>query len=166
MISKIFTLLFSKTKITVFYLDNCREDICDPNAILKPGSYIQSKNGLFRFVLNQTGKLEIWCKDRIIWSKNADIADVDFLYFDKNSKMILIGKDNSTEWIMSMFTRGTKHGILLMQNDGNLVVYDECDNIYWQSRSYGKCGAVSGIYFSYIKYPRSRLLVCRKASQI
>ena len=109
---------------------------------------------MFRLTLNQTGKLEVWCKGRTIWSKNAEIADVDFLYFDKNSKMILIGKDNRTEWVTPVFIRGTKHDILLMQNDGNLVVQDECSNTLWQSRSYGKCGAVSGICFSYIQQPQ------------
>ena len=136
---------------TVFLLENCREDICDPNAILKPGSYIQSKNGLFRLILNQTGKLEVLCKGQTIWSRKTRKADVDFLYFDKNSKMILIGKDNRTEWITSMYIRDTKHGILMMQNDGNLAVHDECDNTLWESGSYGKCGAVSGICFSYIQ---------------
>ena len=41
---------------------------------------------------------------------------------------------------------------MLLQNNGNLVVYNKCGNRLWESRTRGKCDNISGIYisFSYI----------------
>ena len=32
----------------------------------------------------------------------------------------------------------------ILQDDGNLVVYDECGKILWESKTSGKCDAIPG----------------------
>ena len=117
---------------------------------MKSGNYIQSENGLFKLTLKENGKLEISCKGKKIWFLSTLIAAIDFLYFNINGKIIIIGKDNITAWITPVFTRNTRNRLLLMQNDGNLVVQDQCGRTLWESRSYGICGTVSGIHLLYI----------------
>ena len=117
---------------------------------MKSESYIQSENGLFKLTVKENGKLEISCKGKKIWSLSTLVAATDFLYFNINGKIIIIGKDNITKWIRPVFTRNTRNGLLLMQNDGNLVVHDHCGRTLWESRSYGKCSTVSGIDLLYI----------------
>ena len=75
-----------------------------------------------------------------IWSLSTLIAATDFLYFNINDKIIIIiGKDNTTKWITPVFTQNTRNGLLLMQNDGNLVVHDHC------GRTFGNLEAVENV---------------------
>ena len=107
---------------------------------------MQSRNGVYRLVLNDTGNLEIWCKREQIWTANTDDDYIESLIFDNDGKISLLGKDNSSRWQMKLLSRNSKPHLMLLQNNGNLVVYNECGNRLWESRTRGKCDNISGIY--------------------
>ena len=119
---------------------------------MKVRKNLQSRNGVYRLVLNDTGNLEIWCKREKIWTTNTDDDYIESLIFDNDGKISLLGKDNSSRWQMKLLSRNSKPHLMLLQNNGNLVVYNECGNRLWESRTRGKCDNISGIYisFSYI----------------
>ena len=89
---------------------------------MKKGSYIQSENGIYKFTLNETGKLEIWCKNEKIWWTNTSSDDnLDAMYFDENGTFYLRGKDQKVLWRTENESKGVKLELLLLQNDGNLA---------------------------------------------
>ena len=131
------------------FLENCQGDRCTTNGILRKQKNLHSQNGVYRLVLNDTGNLEIWCKRKKIWTTNTDDYYVDSLIFDNDGKICLLGKDNSSRWKSRILSRKSKPDLMLLQNDGNLVVYDKCGNTIWESKTKGKCGTIPGIYIFY-----------------
>ena len=113
---------------------------------MKVQKNLQSRNGVYRLVLNDTGNLEIWCKREKIWTTNTDDDYIESLIFDNDGKISLLGKDNSSRWQMKLSSTNSKPHLMLLQNNGNLVVYNKCGNRLWESRTRGKCDNISGIY--------------------
>ena len=126
------------------FLENCKRDRCTTNGILKIGNMLQSQNGIYRLVLNQTGNLEIWCKREKLWTTNTNDNYVESLIFNSDGKIHLLGKDNSSRWQTSVSSNNSH--LMLLQNDGNLAVYNECGNRFWNSNTSGKCETIPGIY--------------------
>ena len=71
---------------------------------------------------------------------------MDSLIFHSDGKIYLLGKDNSIRWRLKIQSRNSKGHLMLLQNDGNLVVYNDCGNSIWESKTRGKCDTVPGIY--------------------
>ena len=129
-----------------FILDKCQGNKCTPTGILKRGKYIESKNKNQRLILSSEGNLEIYCGRKIVWSKGNKSAY--YLYFHKNGTLVLYGKSNNQIWKASnIWNRKSTPDVLFMQDDGNLVLYDECGKPYWESNTYDKCGADLGLMF-------------------
>ena len=87
----------------------------------------------------------------MIWSTYTDDKYMDSLYLDNNG-IYLLGKDGSYRTNITLNkTGGTKQksDILLMQNDGNLVIYDECGRVAWESLTDTKCAKRSGMWHSF-----------------
>ena len=74
--------------------DNCKNDRCIHNGILKKGNFIQSESRNSKFLLSKTGNLEIWCDSEINCSTYADDNYINFLYFGDNG-IYPLGKDGS-----------------------------------------------------------------------
>ena len=135
------------TLYPVFVLENCKGNTCNRNGILRKGQHLQSANGISKLILNKTGELELWCKDKKIWSPNKADDYVDFLYFNVNGTIYINGKDNSSRWDPRFGYKGNvKAKLLLLRNDSNLVAYDECKNIVWESWTYDKCEKMEGMH--------------------
>ena len=113
---------------------------------MKIREVLQSQNGVYRLVLNDTGNLEIWCKREKLWTTNTDDNYVNSLVFNNDGKIYHLGKDNSSRWQSKLSSTNSKPHLMLLQNDGNLVVYNECGNKLWESRARGKCDTIPGIY--------------------
>ena len=113
---------------------------------MKIGSYIESENGIYKFTLNETGKLEIWCKTEKIWWTNTSDDNLDAMYFDNNGTLYLRGKDEKVLWRAGNESIGVKLELLLLQNDGNLAGYDKCGNRVWSTGTSSKCLIKPGIY--------------------
>ena len=123
--------------------DNCKNDRCIHNGILKKGNFIQSESRNSKFLLSKTGNLEIWCDSEINCSTYADDNYINFLYFGDNG-IYPLGKDGSIRVNDTFNNLKWKADWLLMQNDGNLVIYDDCGERIWHSMTDGKCVRKSG----------------------
>ena len=106
-------------------------------------NFIQSESGSSKFVLNKTGNLEIWCINKMIWSTFSDDTYIHLLYFGDNG-IYPLGKDGSIRINGTLNNFKQKANLLLMHNDGSLVIYDDCGGIIWQSMTEGKCEKNSG----------------------
>ena len=142
--------LFKSEIHSCLFLENCQGDRCFKNGILKVRKNLQSWNGVYRLILNDTGNLEIWCKREKIWTTNTDDDYIESLIFDNDGKISLLGKDNSSRWQMKLLSRNSKPHLMLLQNNGNLVVYNKCGNRLWESRARGKCDNIPGIYMFFL----------------
>ena len=121
------------------------------NGILKIGKSLQSQNGDSSLNLTGTGNLKIWCKNKKLWTTNTNDDYVDFLIFKDDGKIYLLAKDNHIRLEIGLSFRNSIPQFMLIQNDGNLVIYDECGNRKWESRTGGLCSGTPGIYMFFIK---------------
>ena len=134
------------------FLENCRKDKCVPNAILRKGKYLQSRNQKYQFHLRKNGNLVLTCGGRPIWTSLTVNDTVDFLHFnEEGTSLILHGKDNSTIWSTYSSGRGKE---LVLQDDGKLVLYTFCNKSIWEKGNNKKCqtGLVQSIYFRIYHY--------------
>ena len=140
--------MFQKLLSLSSFLENCNKDKCFVNGILKIGKSLQSQNGDSRLILTYTGNLEIWCKKEKLWTTNTNDHYVDSLIFKDDGKIYLLAKDNHSRLEIGTSLTKSRPALMLMQNDGNLVIYDECGNRHWESRTGKLCSGTPGIYFS------------------
>ena len=85
-----------------------------------------------------------------LWTTNTNDHYVNSLYFKNNGNIYLLGKDNNTRWSTEINLANSKPYMMLIQDNGNLAVFDKCGKIHWESRTTGQCSGTPGIYF-YIK---------------
>ena len=135
---------------TYLFLENCRRDRCNENGILKFGRSLLSQNGTSKLLLTSAGNLEVWCKMERLWTTNTNDHYVNSLYFKNDGNIYLLGKDNNTRWSTEINLANSKPYMMLIQDNGNLAVFDKCGKIYWESGTTGQCSGTPGIYF-YIK---------------
>ena len=115
---------------------------------MKIGKSLQSQNGDSRLILTYTGNLEIWCKNKKLWTINTNDDYVDSLLFKDDGKIYLLAKDNHSRLEIGTSLTNSRPHLMLLQNDGNLVIYDECGNRHWESRTGKLCSGTPGINFS------------------
>ena len=115
---------------------------------MKIGKRLQSQNGDSTLILTYTGNLEIWCKKKKLWTTNTNDDYVDSLIFKDDGKIYLLAKDNHSRLEIGTSLTNSRPHLMLIQNDGNLVIYDECGNRHWESRTGKLCSGTPGINFS------------------
>ena len=86
------------------------------------------------------------CKDKQIWSTNTSNSSIEYLYFGKNNTLSLRKKENISVWEAEFTRKDSEPEELVLQDDGNVVVYDKCDEILWESETSGKCNVIPGMY--------------------
>ena len=112
------------------FLENCQDEKCIRNGILRREKYLQSRNGQYKLHLRKNGNLVFTCRARTIWTSQTVNNTVDFLYFDEDgTNLIFRGKDNSTIWRAPTTRLGKK---LVLQDDGKLVLYNSCNTSIWE----------------------------------
>ena len=129
------------------FLENCRRNRCNASGILKIGKSLQSQNGAANLILSDSGNLEVWCKSKKLWTTNTNDNYVNSLYFKNDGNIDLLGKDNNTRWSAEINPNSSKPYMMLIEDNGNLAVYDKYGKRHWESRTTDQC---QGIYF-YIK---------------
>ena len=131
------------------HLENCIGNKCLLGEVLKKEKYLHSENRKYSMVLKNSGNLEIFCGRVLIWASNSYDSRIDGLYFKHDaynswSYLVALGKSSSTiKWIL----HGDDHNtyLLILQNDGNLVLYSSSRDWYNPSGfqaaldTYGKC---------------------------
>ena len=104
---------------------------------MRQGKSLQSSNGKYKLILQRYGNLELICESLgLLWSTNTINANADFLYFVKN-ELVLRGKDNTSLWKVTY--RGKSSEMLIVQDDGNLVLYDTLKRSLWSTNTQDKC---------------------------
>ena len=82
-----------------------------------------------------------------IWTTNTNYDYLNYLNFKNDGNIYLLGEDNNTRWSTEINLVNSKPYMMLIQDDGNLGVYDKCGKRYWESRRSGQCSGTPGIYF-------------------
>ena len=131
-----------------FFSEKCKKDKCFRYGILKKGEFIQSKSGVYKLLLNETGSLEIWCPNEKVWSTDTD-KYIQFLYLG-NDGLYLLGKDGNNRLNVTALDTLKQNAdslqlkqnadLLQMQNDGSLVIFDKNGAIAWKYTPGKKCG--------------------------
>ena len=112
------------------FLENCQNEKCVRNGILRRGTNLTSRNGKYKLHLREDGNLVLTCKAHTIWTSHTMNNTVDFLYFDEDgTNLILHGKDNSTIWRAPITRLGKE---LVLQDNGKLVLYNSCNTSIWE----------------------------------
>ena len=96
-------------------------------------SFLESKDGRFKMVVQGDGNLVIYQQDKSIWASNtAGEGSPEFeLAIQNDGNVVLYGRNGSI-WATNTNSAGSGPYTLVMQNDGNLVLYDRKASI-WQS---------------------------------
>lgn len=119
------------------FLENCEGDTCTQLGVLKKGKYLLSKNGAFKFILQDNGNLEILCQNKALWSSETTSENVNFMYFKKSGKLVLYGKDETDLWSRPTETSHNLPKRLILQDDGNLVLVDKFGSAVWATGTNG-----------------------------
>ena len=82
-----------------------------------------------------------------IWTTNTNYDYLNYLNFKNDGNIYLLGEDNNTRWSTEINLVNSKPYMMLIQDDGNLGVYDKCGKRYWESRTSAQCSGTPGIYF-------------------
>ena len=117
-------------EIYVYFLDNCLQEKCMRNGILRKGRYLESRDQIFKLHLRENGNLVLTCQNRSIWTTFTSNKSVDFLYFDREgTSLALRGKNNSNVWKIQTSALGKE---LVLQENGKLVLYNSCNASIWE----------------------------------
>ena len=122
-----------------FFSGNCIGDRCHRNSSLRLGKSLKSSNGKYKLVLKTYGNLELICETLgSLWSTNTINYDTDLFYLTKSGyELVLRGKHNTTIWRASY--KGYFAEYVILQDDGNLVLYNKNDNAIWSTVTCNKC---------------------------
>ncbi|MCW2101524.1 UNVERIFIED_ORG: hypothetical protein EDF86_4814 [Pseudomonas psychrophila] len=116
-----------------------------PNQIMSPGQYLTSENGRFRLVLKTDGNLVIKENETIIWTADSNQAYSktlqrkkmrEPLHFVISNSGFLYDPSRKRLWIAESTHSIDKslwfNACMVIQNDGNLVIYDQrSGNLCW-----------------------------------
>ena len=111
---------------------------------MKKGQFIQSEGGVYKLILSETGNLEIWCPNQMVWSTYTYDKYMEFLYLGSDG-IYLLGKDGSNRLNGTLNKLKQNASLLLLQYDGNLVIFDKCGGIAWEYTPDTKCDKNPGI---------------------
>ena len=106
------------------FLENCNGDTCTQMGVFKKGKYLQSNHGIFKLTIQESGSLEILCRNKSIWSTDTTTDNVDFMYLKTNEKLVLYGMDETDVWEIDTSNGVLEPQKLQLENDGNLVLLD------------------------------------------
>ena len=130
---------------SIQFLENCQNDRCTRNGILKSGNFLESSNGKYRLYLREDGYLDLTCGETAIWNTSKMGYNVDFFYFGKNGlnlflhgkdglNLLLYGNKKHSIWKARAATTGQAK-TLILHEDGNLVLSDGCNKSIWETQT-------------------------------
>ena len=120
----------------------CQGDVCYPSQSLKKGNSIESRDGVHELILQETGNLELICKDIVLWSSNTENSDVDDFQFQSDGNLVIRRKDGTIAWESKTVYHGSIPNVprakLILQNDGNVVLHAGSE-VKWNTGTHGRC---------------------------
>ena len=119
-------------------LGNCYKNQCILNGILNKGDTLKSESGKYQLKLQANGKLELICEGSVIWSPIDETDNnVARLYFKKDGSLGVYREDGSAVWTIDTLT--IHPGKLVLENNSQLVLYDNKSQNVWNSNTADKC---------------------------
>ena len=115
----------------------CHNNLCHPNEILEKGSSIESKNGVYKLILRESGDLELMCNDTSLWSSKTKNPDVDVFQYQSNGNLVIRKADGTYLWESKTMHDVNPPDRLVLQDDGNLVLYAG-NTSKWHTNTYNK----------------------------
>ena len=107
--------------------------------MLQKGNLLKPNNGKLKLIFQEKGNLEILCGRYSIWSSSTYDYNIDALHFNSDSKVLILNKGKSVAKELVTFLRFTYVAEkLILQDDGNLVLYDYNSNLLWDTGTNGK----------------------------
>ena len=106
--------------------------------MLQIGKNLTSSNGFYTFSLQEDANLEIFYDGNKIWESNTKGKDIDALYIAKGG-LALYETNKTVAWTRGAWKRDTDPETIVMQNDGNFVMYDKNGNAQWNLGTIGRC---------------------------
>ena len=125
------------------FLGNCKNDTCARNGLLIAGKYLLSRNGKYRLDFQHAG-LHLSCGFKTI--KTYGFTNNEALYLDAeglslvllNSRLDITDGFYKSVIIWKAGTRGRANKLVL-QDNGNLVLINACNETLWETESAGEC---------------------------
>ena len=123
--SSVVKLLSNSILCFRFYLESCSGNKCYIGEVVYKGNYLQSENHRYKLILKESGNLEMFCGKVLIWASNTFDNTISGLYFDDYRGITLIGNLIHRKKILRVPNgpNQRKTYLLVLQNDGNLVLY-------------------------------------------
>ena len=79
------------------------------------------------------------CKNTLLWSSNSKDSDVDVFQYQSNGNLVIRKTDGTYAWESNTaLYEGEPPDRLVLQNDGNLVLYAG-NQSRWDTKTSGKC---------------------------
>ena len=125
------------------FLGNCKNDTCARNGLLIAGKDLLSRNGKYRLDFQNFG-LHLSCGVKTI--KTYGFTNNEALYLDAeglslvllNSRLDITDGFYKSVIIWKAGTRGRANKLVL-QDNGNLVLINACNETLWETESAGEC---------------------------
>jgi hypothetical protein len=97
---------------------------------LRKGMFLKSSDGRFKLILQSDGNLVLYGPSGALWSNHR--FNTAFAVLQGDGNFVTLRADDTPNW--STNTRGKNSERLIVQNDGNLVLYSS-KHALWSSRT-------------------------------
>ncbi|XP_063688042.1 uncharacterized protein LOC134821259 [Bolinopsis microptera] len=117
--------------------DRCvKPSLRDGYALLKLGEELISKNGKYDLRMQTDGNLVVYCNGNALWhSETYGRSVTGGLRFQGDSNLVIY--DPNPIWHSSTYDNGAT--TLIMQDDGNVVLYTRDGRSVWHTGTFGMC---------------------------
>ena len=130
----------SQILMFTIFLGNCKNDTCARNGLLIAGKHFLSRNGKYRLDFQNSG-LHLSCGSKTI--KTYGFTNNEALYFDAEglSLVLLNSVPHGLYKSVIIWKAGTRGRAnkLVLQDNGSLVLINECNETLWETETAGEC---------------------------
>jgi hypothetical protein len=122
-------------------------DVMRQNEALIPDSYLNSRNGIYYLRMQSDGNLVLYqrvgsvgrYRFNAIWSSRTDRRTVSWAVMQADGNLVLYSRLSLSPryavWASGSNGRGTPPYYLIVQNDGNVVIYDRNNRPIWATNT-------------------------------
>ena len=103
-----------------------------PGRSLTRGSWLVSLNGIYTLVMQRDGNLVLHAKGVVVWTSDTSSHPGAMALMRRNGDLV-ITQGRHLLWSSGTDGLGDAGSALVLENDGNLVVYSRAHKLLWQS---------------------------------
>jgi hypothetical protein len=90
---------------------------------LKKGQTIKSASGVYSLKLQDDGNVVLEKGSTVLWATGTNGKDIDAFTVQDDGNLVAYAKGRHPKWSSRTNGKGGRDTVLLLQNDGNLVLY-------------------------------------------